>query len=458
MVLLKFLHGRGMPSETERAVGCLNWFAMHPTSLGYRNDLISGDNKGWAASQFESAQCSGNGDKFVAGFANSACGDVSGNVHRQSGIAQRVVKNGIERAAFRPPLGKQSDGGLFIQDRDSMKFVGQQQCDAAISIFNGNGLQELSGKIDSRLRHVKISDVRDSAGTRLTFEGAMGTSFGAGSMEDGEANVYFGFVQIGSGIVEGVTRPDFDKAGVTAALKAGVFAGLVKLTTTVPGPLATPLVKRLLGGTALTGTLATMDDHEKSWFMTCMGYVALAAFRLAGHEFDGRNTGFKFKAALPAVLGLPEAFKQAHYPKPIIFACGLAQTDALFTAQRPCPLIPDIVPIQLLRIGKLLIAGIPGEITTVAGSRLRRTILSAFSTSGASVVLSTYANHYSGYITTREEYGMQHYEGASTLYGPATLEAYQQEYSKLADALFTGSIVAPGDPEVKPGVFMKAPT
>ena len=40
------------------------------------------------------------------------------------------------------------------------------------------------------------------------------------------------------------------------------------------------------------------------------------------------------------------------------------------------------------------------------------------------VVLGGPANTYAHYIATREEYGIQRYEGASTLYGPYTLEAY----------------------------------
>ncbi|KAK3081165.1 hypothetical protein LTR53_020489, partial [Teratosphaeriaceae sp. CCFEE 6253] len=40
------------------------------------------------------------------------------------------------------------------------------------------------------------------------------------------------------------------------------------------------------------------------------------------------------------------------------------------------------------------------------------------------VVLGGPANTYTHYIATREEYGVQRYEGASTLYGPWTLDAH----------------------------------
>ena len=45
MTLLKFVDEEWGP------VGSFNWFATHPTSMGRRNPLISGDNKG-AASRF----------------------------------------------------------------------------------------------------------------------------------------------------------------------------------------------------------------------------------------------------------------------------------------------------------------------------------------------------------------------------------------------------------------------
>ena len=42
------------------------------------------------------------------------------------------------------------------------------------------------------------------------------------------------------------------------------------------------------------------------------------------------------------------------------------------------------------------------------------------------VVIAGLTNTYSSYITTIEEYGVQRYEGASTIFGPHTLDAYIQ--------------------------------
>ena len=42
------------------------------------------------------------------------------------------------------------------------------------------------------------------------------------------------------------------------------------------------------------------------------------------------------------------------------------------------------------------------------------------------IVIAGLTGTYSSYITTFEEYGVQRYEGASTLFGPHTLDAYIQ--------------------------------
>ena len=46
--------------------------------------------------------------------------------------------------------------------------------------------------------------------------------------------------------------------------------------------------------------------------------------------------------------------------------------------------------------------------------------------SDVTVVLAGLTNTYSSYVTTFEEYAMQRYEGASTIFGPHTLDAYIQ--------------------------------
>jgi len=102
----------------------------------------------------------------------------------------------------------------------------------------------------------------------------------------------------------------------------------------------------------------------------------------------------------------------------------------------PAPWGPERMPIQIITIGQIAFVGIPAEITTIAGKRLRQTILEVLQQRGISdVILCPYANSYSGYITTREEYHAQQYEGGHTIFGKWTLAAYQMQYERLAQEM-----------------------
>ena len=66
---------------------------------------------------------------------------------------------------------------------------------------------------------------------------------------------------------------------------------------------------------------------------------------------------------------------------------------------------------QLVRIGQLYLAAVPAEFTITSGYRLRRTVATELGVPVENVILSGYANAYSGYVTTPEEYDQQDYEG-----------------------------------------------
>ncbi|MEK6286331.1 MAG: neutral/alkaline non-lysosomal ceramidase N-terminal domain-containing protein [Acidobacteriota bacterium] len=124
--------------------------------------------------------------------------------------------------------------------------------------------------------------------------------------------------------------------------------------------------------------------------------------------------------------------------KPIIAEIG---------SKKPFPWSPPVLPIQLARIGNLVIIAVPGEFTTMAGRRLINTVMAQLAHAGVEyAVIAGLSNAYAGYVTTREEYAKQLYEGASTHFGPWTLAAYQQEFDRLALALRNGDSVDPGPP------------
>ncbi|NXC49316.1 ASAH2 ceramidase, partial [Penelope pileata] len=133
------------------------------------------------------------------------------------------------------------------------------------------------------------------------------------------------------------------------------------------------------------------------------------------------------------LLGQPSnETKACHEPKPILFSTG--------EMTWPHPWHPDIVDVQIATIGSLAIVAVPGEFTTMSGRRLREAVESEFGSHGAAgmnVVIAGLCNVYTHYITTYEEYQVQRYEAASTIYGPHTLSAYIQLYRGLARAIAT---------------------
>ncbi|KAK5649561.1 hypothetical protein RI129_000590 [Pyrocoelia pectoralis] len=119
-----------------------------------------------------------------------------------------------------------------------------------------------------------------------------------------------------------------------------------------------------------------------------------------------------------------------HYPKPIFLPTGKIQA--------PYRWQPRIVSIQVVIIGHVVIAAVPGEFSTMSGRRLRKVIENTYSGSGSQkskVIIAGLSNTYTSYIVTREEYDLQRYEGASTIFGPYTLDIYLHLYKNLINSL-----------------------
>ncbi|KAI9655250.1 MAG: hypothetical protein M1831_004960 [Alyxoria varia] len=113
--------------------------------------------------------------------------------------------------------------------------------------------------------------------------------------------------------------------------------------------------------------------------------------------------------------------KACQAPKPILLDVG--------ETSQPYQWAPNIVDVQTLRIGQLFVIVSSGEATTMSGRRWRQAVQSRalelrMTTENPIVVLGGPANTYTHYIATEEEYDVQRYEGASTLYGPHTLNAH----------------------------------
>jgi neutral ceramidase len=110
----------------------------------------------------------------------------------------------------------------------------------------------------------------------------------------------------------------------------------------------------------------------------------------------------------------------------------------LGTGSQNPPWTPQVMPLQMLRIGQLAMSTAPGEFTIVAGQRVQDAVKAQLGAGITHQILAGYANAYAGYVATPEEYDTQNYEGAATHFGRYTQSAYAQELAKLAAALRDG--------------------
>lgn len=114
--------------------------------------------------------------------------------------------------------------------------------------------------------------------------------------------------------------------------------------------------------------------------------------------------------------------------------------------KKPYPWVPTQLPFQELKIGNVIVAAAPFELTTMSGRRIKTSIQTALPDNvNYHVVLSALSNAYVQYIATHEEYQLQRYEGASTVFGPWALAALQQTYTHLTKALINDETVDPGE-------------
>ncbi len=110
---------------------------------------------------------------------------------------------------------------------------------------------------------------------------------------------------------------------------------------------------------------------------------------------------------------------------------------------------PEAAQLAVVRVSDLLLVVVPAELTTAAGRELTLATRRAADEAGGGVTgvaVIGLANGYIQYVATEAEYAVQHYEGASTIYGPGTLRALTRQAAALA-ALVAGPARASPDAE-----------
>ncbi|NMD57215.1 MULTISPECIES: neutral/alkaline non-lysosomal ceramidase N-terminal domain-containing protein [Tsukamurella] len=133
----------------------IDWFAVHCTSMGNGNRLISSDNKGWAASAWEAAERERHPD-FVGVFAQTNAGDMS------------------------PNLGGVAGHGPTDDERDNTAEIGRRQLAAARRLAAAPG-RPLTPTIDHRITYVDFGAVHTASGP--TGRAVLGAAFAAGTSD-----------------------------------------------------------------------------------------------------------------------------------------------------------------------------------------------------------------------------------------------------------------------------------
>lgn len=421
MTLIKFVNEEWGP------IGSFNWFATHGTSMSRTNPLISGDNKGAAARFME--------DWFEQrGFHNGFNSPYSNNPgtdrvpRRISSLVHNPLENGNElmklAASFERSEGRPATRSLSVASRvrNALKRADKPQFVSAFCQSNcGDVSPNLLGAfcIDSGLP----CDFNHS-----TCNGKNELCYGRGPgyPDEFESTRIIGERQFRKAVEL------FNTAAEQLTGKVGYKHAYVDFSNLEVG-----LPKRG-GGTEVVKTCPA-----------AMGFAFAAGTTDGPGAFDfkqGDDKGNPFWKLVRNVLKAPSKEQvKCQHPKPILLDTGEMKI--------PYDWAPSILPVQILRIGQLVILNVPGEFTTMAGRRLRDAIKMALISGGGGqfnsnvhIVIAGLTNTYSQYVTTFEEYQVQRYEGASTLYGPHTLSAYIQEFKKLAAALIIGQTVMPGPP------------
>ncbi|XP_031168102.1 neutral ceramidase isoform X2 [Sander lucioperca] len=212
-------------------------------------------------------------------------------------------------------------------------------------------------------------------------------------------------------------------------------------------------------------TVQINDTHTVSTCKPALGHSFAAGTTDGGGDLNftqGAVEGDPFWDGIrDAILGKPSnQTQECHHPKPILFNTG--------EMNWPLPWHPQIVDVQMITIGSVAVVAVPGEMTTMSGRRLREAVRQELESEGgfrdSDVVIAGLSNVYTHYITTYEEYQVQRYEGASTIYGPHTLSAYLHKYRGLARAIAQDKVselpVGPQPPFFEKNLFnlMGAPT
>jgi neutral ceramidase len=140
------------------------------------------------------------------------------------------------------------------------------------------------------------------------------------------------------------------------------------------------------------------------------GRRAIPGYPMAGGAEDGR-TRHHARGRREGVTARRERARGHGLKRPLVPVPFLALAH-------PRGDFPLDAPLSVHRLSGLTLVTLPGEFSTVMGRRIAQAVAEATGDDGRVITVGL-SGEYLSYFTTPEEYALQHYEGASTLYGPA---------------------------------------
>ncbi|KAL4575417.1 hypothetical protein LXL04_022260 [Taraxacum kok-saghyz] len=398
MTLLKFVDG-----TSQRSIGAFTWFATHGTSMSKDNTLISGDNKGAAARFFE--------DWFTSTVTNST-------------IDSDLIE--IETDEI----------NVFINRATAIKATGGQPCGKTTS--QAFKVRKRKSGFVGAFCQSNVGDVSPNVLGAFCSDSGLPCDFNHSSCH-GDEQLCVG---------RGPGYPDEIKS--TKIIAERQFLKAVELFTSAKEQLTGKIDYRhvYLNFTDIKVSLAGGKTASTCPAALGPGFAAGTTDGPGAFGFQqGDQKINEFWKLVRDSIKKPSDYQiDCQKPKSVLLSTG-----EMFI---PYAWAPAIVPIQILRIGKLVILSVPGEFTTMSGRRLRESVKQTLISNSngefdndTHIVIAGLTNTYSQYIATPEEYEQQRYEAASTLYGPHTLSAYIQEFNKLAESIVRGrKIITKGPP------------
>lgn len=375
--------------------GLINWFGVHPIEVLADHDFIDGASKGYAAIYAEEKLPQG----AVAIFAQSSAGDVMTSDPHNPEMFNKLMQKALHDPTY----------NLDSTSIKQAQYNGKLQADKALEIQQSQPILAVKGTLDYELIYIDLSKIK------------VDTEYAHGQK---------------------------DAQTSSACLGAPFFAGHA---------FSWKDNDLMRSGLSFISSIGKNNSKLKSIFLSKNERLKIKSYYKSQYPKNIVLNGEK-----KTILGI----KLANYNKKKIstfFLNLLEKQDIILKesirqlkkgALEEHTLLPQVLPIQIIRIGNIAIAGIPTEITTVAYQRLEATIFEILKNDGVEkVIISSYANEYAGYTTTYEEYQLQRYEGGHTLFGKHQLGAFQTEFKKLAVELLKPKAERLLNRDFKPPVF-----